>query len=222
MGFKNRMKVLFKSQLNYWVRQAEDPEKIIVHAVEEMEEGLDRARGRLAALRFRVDEEKRFLEKIGEQISCRQKRAEEFLRDDMEENAKDAVRKKRALEEEERKLKLRHKEDEEKLKKTETALKELESRVETAKSKRNVLIANMRFGKGGSGRTGEKWGEGRAGDVEESFSVFHKMEERVEAETEFGILKREKEKEVWEKEEKLINEEIEALRKNIKRGGIKK
>src|ERR1700756_5376198 len=107
MGFKNRISVLLKSQFNYWVTQAEDSEKIINQAVEEMEEGLDKTRTKLAALKFRVDEEKRFLERLSKQISYWQGRTEVFLKDDMEENAKNSVRRRRVLEEEERKLKVK-------------------------------------------------------------------------------------------------------------------
>ena len=88
MGFTNRIRMLLKSQFNYWVTQAEDPGKIINQALQEMEEGLDKGRGKLAALKFRVDERERFLQRIGKQISYWQERAEEFIKDDMEENAK--------------------------------------------------------------------------------------------------------------------------------------
>ena len=149
------------------------------------------------------------------------KRAEEFLKDGMEENAKDAVRRRRILQEEERRLKIRLAEDEVKLKEIESALKELENRVQTAKAKRNILIKNIRLGKGikkhKDGRI-----EGKGVDVEQPFSIFRKMEERIEEEVEFTYLRRDKEEEVWEKEEKLISEEIELLKRNIRKGGSTK
>ncbi|HEX3034003.1 MAG TPA: PspA/IM30 family protein [Thermodesulfobacteriota bacterium] len=221
MGLKNRIGVLLKSQFNYWLKQAEDPEKILDQAVEEMEEGLDRAKGKLAVLRFRIDEEKRLIQKIGEQILYWQKRAEEFLKDGMEENTKDAVRRRRILQEEERKLKVRHAEDEIKLKEMEAALKELENRVQMAKAKRNILIKNIRLGKGIRKHKGGKIDSGEV-EVEQPFSIFRKMEERIEEEVEFTYLRQDKEKETWEKEEKLINEEVELLKKNIRKGGSTK
>lgn len=221
MGLKNRIRVLLKSQFNYWLKQAEDPEKILDQAVEEMEEGLDRAKGKLAVLRFRIDEEKRLIQKIGEQISYWRKRAEEFLKDGMEENTKDAVRRRRILQEEERKLKIRHAEDEIKLKEMEATLKELENRVQMAKAKRNILIKNIRLGKGIRKHKGGKIDSGEV-EVEQPFSIFRKMEERIEEEVEFTYLRQDKEKETWEKEEKLINEEVELLKKNIRKGGSTK
>ena len=44
MGLKKRVGLIMKSQLSDWVSRAEDPEKILNQAVEEMEEGLERAR----------------------------------------------------------------------------------------------------------------------------------------------------------------------------------
>jgi len=108
MGFKKRLNVLLKSQFNHWVTRAEDPEKIVNQVVQEMEDGLDRAREKLLALKSRLVGEDRLLENLREQMSYWQKRAEQFLKDDMEENAKDVLRKRRILEEEERKLKIKH------------------------------------------------------------------------------------------------------------------
>ena len=221
MGFKNRISILLKSQFNYWVTQAEEPEKIINHAVEEMEDGLDKARAKLSVLKFRVDARKRFLQRIGGQISYWQKRAEELLKEDMEENAKEAVRRKRILEEEERKLKIKHVEDEVKLKEMETALKELENRVQMAKAKRNILIKDIRLRKG-LGEDTKEVEEYRGIDFEEPFSLLRKMEERVEEETEFAYSRQVKEKEALEKEERLISEEVEMLKRNIEKGGSKK
>lgn len=215
MGFKNRISILLKSQFNYWVTQAEEPEKIINHAVEEMEDGLDKARAELSVLKFRVDAGKRFLQRIGVQISYWQKRAEELLKEDMEENAKEAVRRKRILEGEERKLKIKHAEDEVKLKEMETALRELENRVQMAKAKRNILIKDIRLRKGIWEGTKEVE-EHRGIDFEEPFSLLRKMEERVEEEAGFIYLKQDKEKEALEKEERLINEEIQKIKKAIK------
>ena len=215
MGFKSRINVLLKSQFNYWVTQAEDREKIINHSVEEMEEGLNKARAKLATLKFRVDGEKRFLQRICGQISYWQKRAEELLKEDMEENAKEAVRRKRILEEDERKLKIKHAEDEVKLKEMQTALKELENRVQMAKAKRNILIKDIRLRKG-IGEGTKEVEEHRGIDFEEPFSLLRKMEERVEEETEFAYSRQVKETEALEKEERLINEEIQKIKKAIK------
>ncbi len=65
MGLKNRMGFLIKSQFNHLVTRSEDPEKVINQVVEEIDDGLDNARSRLSALKFRVEEDQRLLERIG-------------------------------------------------------------------------------------------------------------------------------------------------------------
>jgi len=218
MGFGKRIGVLLKSQLNHWVTRAEDPEKIINQAVEEMEEALERARTRHAALKFRSNGRARLLKRIRDQVSYWQKSAEEFIKKDMEENARDSLRKKRALEEEERKLNISRARDEEKLKEMGDALKVLEDRVQTVKAKRNVLIKDIRLRRGMSEKTKVVEAVDEVG-FEEPFSIMRKMEERIEEEGELTFIREEKEEEAREREEKLINEEIEALKRNIKKGG---
>lgn len=221
MGFKKRLNVLLKSEFNHWVTRAEDPEKIVNQVVQEMEEGLDRARKKLLALQSRLAGEQRLVENLRQQISYWQERAEEFLNDDMEENAREALRKRRILEEEERRLRIRQGEDKDKLREMEASFKELESRVQTAKARRGVLVNNIRLRRGLTGGLNVR--EEIVGvDLEEPFSLLRKMEVRVEEEAESTYLGQEKEKEAWEKEEKLINEEIEVLKRNIKKGGGKK
>ena len=82
-----------KSQINDWVSRAEDPEKILNQAVEEMEEGLERARVKIGALRFRIDEQEKLLKRLGEQAEYWRERAEDYVKRNMDENAVEAVRK---------------------------------------------------------------------------------------------------------------------------------
>ena len=221
MGLRNRINILLKSQFNYWVTLAEDPEKIINQALEEMDEGLDRAKTKLMALKFRVEEEERLLHRIRQQISFWQERVKQLIEGDMEENAKDAVRKRRILEDEERRLKIKQSNDEKRLKEMELTLNELENRVQLAKSKKNILIKDIRLRKGISKET-NKLGECRGIDFEEPFTLFRKMEEKIEEETELSFLSHEREKEARDKEESLIKEEIEFIKRKIKEGGDKK
>ncbi|HWP93989.1 MAG TPA: PspA/IM30 family protein [Thermodesulfobacteriota bacterium] len=218
MGFGKRIGVLLKSQLNHWITRAEDPEKIINQAVEEMEEALESARARHAALKFRSNGRERLLKRIRDQVSYWQKSAEEFIKKDMEENARDSLRKRRDFEEEERKLNISQTRDEEKLKEMGDALKVLEDRVQMVKAKRNVLIKDIRLRRGMSDKTKAVEAVDEVG-FEEPFSIMRKMEERIEEEGEHTFIREEKEEEAREREEKLINEEIEALKRNIKKGG---
>ncbi len=147
--------------------------------------------------------------------------AEGFIEDDMEENAKEAVRMRRILDEQQRDIKGTLLEDEDRLKEMGIALKELESRAQAVRAKRNILIKKLRLGKGetheGRGKRDITFGI----EFKEPFRVFHKMEERIEGEEGFDYLFRDKRREMWEKEENLINEEIVRIKRKIKKEGEK-
>ena len=89
-----------------------------------------------------------------------------------------------------------------------------------AKAKRSILIKDIRLRKG-IGEGTKEVEEHRGIDFEEPFSLLRKMEERVEEETEFTHSRQVKENEALEKEERLINEEVEMLRRNIEKEEVK-
>jgi phage shock protein A len=217
MGLINRIGFLIKSQLNYLVARSEDPEKVINQAVDEIYDGLDSARSRFSTLEFRVGEDQRLLERIGEQISDWQKKAESFIEDDMEENAKEAVRMRRILDEQQRNLKVTLLEDEERLKEMGIALKEIESRAQVVRAKRNILIKKLSLVKGETQEGRDKKDISLGIEVREPFSVFHKMEERIEGEEGSDYLFRDRRREMWEKEENLIDEEIMRIKRKLKK-----
>ncbi len=221
MGLKKRVGLIMRSQLNDWVSRAEDPEKILNQAVEEMEEGLERARVRIGALRFRIDEQEKLLKRLGEQAEYWRERAEDYVKRNMDENAVEAVRKKRTLEEKERKLALTQSGDRAKLTDYEGRYADLERRVETAKTKRTLLLKEISVIKGAP--AGKEDITGRAGSlVDEPFDIFRKVEERITEETVLFAADGEKEREEREREARLVQEEVESMKKNLSKGGGKK
>jgi phage shock protein A len=221
MGLKKRVGHIVKSQLNDWVSRAEDPEKMLNQAVEEMEEGLERARVKIGALRFGIDEREKLSKRIGEQVKYWQERAEDYVRRDMEENALEAVRKRRALEEKARKLSLAQAGDRGKLKDYEGRYAELDQRVQAAKTKRTLLLKEIGIMKGAPASKEDITGCAGA-YAEEPFDIVRRVEERVTEEAELFTRDREKEREEREREERLIHEEVENLRRNLSKGGGKK
>lgn len=217
MALKNRMGFLIKSQFNHLVTIAEDPEKVINQAVEEIEDGLDSARSVLSALKSMVEEDKRLLHRTGDQIAYWQERAESFIGDDMEENAKEALRMRRVLEEQKRDLEFKYAEDEGKLNQMGHALKELESRAHVVGAKRNILIQKIRLVKGQARGLGVKRDATLEMEFKEPFRVFEKMEQRIEGADSVDYLSRGKRSEVREREENLISEEIARIRRKIKK-----
>lgn len=220
MGFKRRIGFIVKSQFNDWVTRAEDPEKIINQAVEEMEEGLDKAKAKIGLLRHRVKEEEKLTEKISDQSQYWQKKAEEYVSKAMDSNAREAVRKRRVLDEEHRVIKLRLEEDMMKLSDYEERFLELEERVKTAKQRRGLLIKEMSLDKNpeGSPVPGQPSGLTKAQDP---FTVFSKMEERVGRQTELSAFSRKDEEERVENQRNLIDEEIELIKNKLSKGGKK-
>ncbi len=210
-----------RSQLNDWVSRAEDPEKILNQAVEEMEEGLERARVKIGALRFRIDEQEKLLKRLGDQAEYWQERAEDYVRRNMDENAVEAVRKKRMLEEKERKLSLAQSGDRAKLTDYEARYADLERRVETAKTKRTLLLKEISVLKGAPASKEDV--TGCAGSrIDEPFDILRKVEERITEETVLFASDGEKEREEREREARLIQEEVESIKKNLNKGGGKK
>jgi len=220
MGFRKRIGAIVRSQLGDWVTRAEDPEKIMAQAVEDMEEGLEKARARMALLKFGIAEREKLAGSIGEQIGFWQGRSEEYIRKSMEENAREAIRRRRALDEKKRRLDIEQSREEEALKEFEKKYSELESRVQAARSKKTLLLKDISMRRGDF--SSEESGAFAGLRSDETFTIFRKMEERVEGERVQFTSTREKEREAWEREEKLIDEEIALLKKEIGKGGGKK
>ena len=221
MGFKRRIGFIVKSQFNDWVTRAEDPEKIVNQAVEEMEESLETANSKIGLLCHRVEDEEKLTEKLKDQSEYWQKKAEEFVLNGMDTNAGEAVRKRRVIDEERRVIVLRLSEDKLKLSDYEERFSELLERVQTAKQRRGLLIKEISLGKesGGAHGGGHSYASARA---EVPFTVFSKMEERVGRETELLAASRKVKVERAESERKLIDEEIENIKKKLSKGGAKK
>lgn len=210
-----------RSQINDWVSRAEDPEKILNQAVEEMEEGLERARVKIGALRFRIDEQEKLLKRLGEQTEYWRERGEDYVKRNMDENAVEAVRKKRTLEEKERKLAITQSGDRAKLTDYEGRYADLERRVETAKTKRTLLLKEISVMKGAPASKEDI--TGCAGSlIDEPFDIFRKVEERITEETVLFAADGEKEREEREREARLVQEEVESMKKNLSKGGGKK
>ncbi len=221
MGLKKRVGLIVKSQLNDWVSRAEDPEKILNQAVEEMEEGLERARVKIGALRFRIDEQEKLSKRTGEQEEYWRERAIDYAGRSMDENAVEAVRKRRTLEDKGRKLALTQSGDRARLAEYEARYADLERRVENAKTKRSLLLKEIGVMKGAPAAKEDITGCAGA-FAEGPFDIFRKVEERVAEETVLFVSDGEKEREEREREERLIREEVESMKKNLGKGGGKK
>ena len=95
MGIRTRINTIFKSNINHLVTSAEDPEKIINQSVEEMQDSFDSAKKRVLALGTEIEDNKRYRSNISEQIEYWTDKSHEFVKSEMDENARQAIRKRK-------------------------------------------------------------------------------------------------------------------------------
>jgi len=108
--------------------------------------------------------------------------------------------------------------EEEALSEYESRYESLGERVKAAKEKKSVLLCELSPGEGVSRETPESHSpECR---TEEPFQVFRRIEERLSVES--APLETARDKDASKREESLIAEEVESIRKNIQKGGSKK
>lgn len=218
MGFKKRMRVILRSRLNDWLTRAEDPAQILAQAVEEMDEGLERARVRLAVLKAGIEERSKLLKRTREMSAYWQERAVEYVGQGMDENAAEAVRRRRLIDEKVRHLSAVQAKEEEALTEYQARYESLGERVKAAKEKKTVLLCELSSREGVSQESPES--SSPECRTEEPFYVFRRIEERAAGE--LASLETARDKEAWEREERRVAEEIEAIKKNIQKGGNKK
>ena len=218
MGIRTRVSTIFKSNVNHLVTCAEDPEKIINQSIEEMEDSFDAAKKRVMGLRNEIEDSDRYKKNILEQIDYWTKRTEEFVNGDMDENAKQAIRKRRTLEEIDRKLEYRISELQTRFKEVEKKLKEAQGRLLISKNKRKILLSSYVAAKNKDSKISSYTGFTEAKAAGDPYETFMKMEERISDEQQLLSIKSSREEEIIEKEVKLINEELENIKKQIKGG----
>ncbi|NIS08182.1 MAG: hypothetical protein GWO07_05340 [Candidatus Dadabacteria bacterium] len=218
MGIRTRLNTIFKSNINHIVTSAEDPEKIINQSVEEMQDSFDAAKKRVFALSTEIEDDKRYMNNISEQIEYWTDKTHEFVKSDMDENARQAIRKRRILEELKRKLEYRIAEIETKFKAADRKIREAEGKLLAAKNKRKILLGS--YGKSKSAQSADLPQAGFTAPKisPDPYETFMRMEERLNDEKELIDIKVSNEKDLFEKEEKVIDEELQNIKKQIKGG----
>lgn len=218
MGIRTRVSTIFKSNVNHLVTCAEEPEKIINQSIEEMDDSFDAAKKRVMGLKHEIEDNKRYKKNILEQIDYWDKKIKEFANGDMDENAKQAIRKRRILEEIDLKLEYRISELQTQFSELEKKLKESEARLIIAKNKRKILLSTYSSAKNKDSETSSAAGFKERKTVEDPYETFIKMEERISDEQQLLNIKSQRQEELLEQEENLINEELENIKKQLKGG----
>jgi len=218
MGIRTRLNTIFKSNINHLVTSVEDPDKIINQALEEMQDSFDAANKRVRSLGREIEDSRRYLSNISEQIEYWTERTLEFVKSEMDENARQAIGKRRILEEIERKLNYRIAELEAKYKESGVKLKELKGKLLAAKNKRKILLNTYAKASFTESAVTVSTGFTASKSSPDPYETFMRMEERINDERELSSVRVSNEQELYEKEEKLINEELENIKKQMKGG----
>ena len=189
MGIRTRVSTIFKSNVNHLVTCAEEPEKIINQSIEEMDDSFDAAKNRVMALKNEIEDNRRYKKNILEQIGYWAKKTQEFVNGDMDENARQAIAKRRILEEIDIKLEYRISELQTKFSELEKKLKESEARLLIAKNKRKILLSTYTSAKNKDSETFSAPGFKDIKKARDPYETFIKMEERRNEEQQLRNIK---------------------------------
>ena len=176
MGFFQRLATLIKSNLNDLISRSEDPEKMLNQIVEDMTNQLGEAK-KMVALSI-ADEKK--LEKQTqqelEQAAGWEKRAMLAVKAGNDELAKEALARRKEHESTAEQFKDQWQKQKASVEQLKLALRALNSKIEEAKRKKNLLIARQR-----RAQAQQRIAETMSSLSEKSaFEAFARMEERIE------------------------------------------
>ncbi|MGQ9510532.1 MAG: PspA/IM30 family protein [Thermaceae bacterium] len=204
MGILDRLSRLIRANLNELLKRAEDPEKIINQALEDMRQALREAREKVAEAMAEEKRLRREEESYRDQTLLWEEKAKEALKAGREDLAREALkRKKQALDLAEA-FKSQAEEQRALIDRLMTQLKGLEAKIQEAESRKKLLIARK---KGIVAAEELRRLESRL-DAHPALEAFEEMEARIlEMEDKHEALKA-------MDTELSLEKELEALRKD--------
>ncbi|MBL8720404.1 MAG: PspA/IM30 family protein, partial [Myxococcales bacterium] len=175
MGIFNRLATLIKSNLNDMISKAEDPEKMLNQVITEMVEQLANAKKQVAVS---IADSHR----LGKTVEAEQQQAKEWERKAMmairagnDELAKEALSRKREHDNLATTLGEQWEKQKAAVEQLKTALRVLNSKIEEAKRKKNVLIARKKRAE--AQKAIHETMQGLSNDS--AFDTFNRMEEKI-------------------------------------------
>jgi len=175
MGLLDRTWRAIRATLNSWVSGAEDPEKILEQAVEDMNQDLIRMRQAVAqaiASQKRVERQADQASKSAEEWKGR---AQLALQKGNEDLAREALQRRKTYQSSAEQLQEQLQQQTTVIDKLKRDMRALESKISEARSKKDMMIARARSAKA-SQQINDMLGGMGTGD---SMSAFERMEERV-------------------------------------------
>lgn len=217
MTLLDRLSRLIRANLSDLLRRAEDPEKIINQALEDMKEALREAREQVAATMAEGKRLEREVESHLQEATLWEEKAKEALKAGREDLAKEALRRrKRALDLAEG-FKQQAEEQKALIERLMTQLKALEAKIDEAEARKKLLLARK---KGVEAAEAVRRMESRL-DQHPALEAFEEMEARILSMEDRHEALKELDGQDLEKElaalsaEKELEEELSRLKKEL-------
>lgn len=221
MGILDRLSRLIRANLNELLKRAEDPEKIINQALEDMRQALREAREKVAEAMAEEKRLRREEESYRSQALLWEEKAKEALRANREDLAREALRRKKQALDLAEGFKAQTDEQKTLVDRLMTQLKALEAKIQEAENRRRLLLARK---KGVEAAEKLRRLESRL-DAHPALEAFEEVEARIlEMEDKHEALKSMDQELSLEKaleslgEDKAIEEELARLKRELGAG----
>lgn len=177
MGILDRLSRLIRANINDLIRRAEDPEKIIEQALEDMRSALRDARVEVAEAMAELKKLERDQQNYSEQIAAWENKAAEALRACKEDLAREALRRKAQAQTLSDGFLQQIAQQRSVVDQLMTQLKALEAKIQEAESKKALLIARK---KGVEAAEAVRRMDSKV-DTHAAVQAFEEMEDRIQA-----------------------------------------
>lgn len=213
VGILDRLSRLIRANLNDLLKRAEDPEKIITQALEDMRQALREAREKVAEAMAEEKRLRREEESYRSQAALWEEKAKEALRAGREDLAREALKRKRQALDLAEGFKAQADEQKALVDRLMIQLKALEAKIQEAESRKKLLLARK---KGVEAAEELRRLESRL-DAHPALEAFEEMEARIlEMEDKHEALKTMDQELTLEKELKALGED-QALEEELAR-----
>jgi len=177
MGILDRLSRLIRANLNDLIKRAEDPEKIIAQALEDMRSALRDARMEVAEAMASLAKLKRDQQSYAEQVSAWEEKATEALKAGKEDLAREALKRKAQAQSLADGFNQQVTQQQAIVDQLTTQLKALEAKIQEAESKQTLLVARQKGVEAAEAvrRMDSKF------DANPAVGAFQEMEQRVQA-----------------------------------------
>ncbi len=177
MGILDRLSRLIRANLNDLIKRAEDPEKIIAQALEDMRSALRDARMEVAEAMASLAKLKRDQQSYAEQVSAWEEKATEALKAGKEDLAREALKRKAQAQSLADGFNQQVTQQQAIVDQLTTQLKALEAKIQEAESKQTLLVARQKGVEAAEAvrRMDSKF------DANPAVGAFQEMEQRLQA-----------------------------------------